>query len=301
MENKIFDCIVIGGGPAGMTASIYLSKANKKVLVIEKYMEGGQMLELENIENYPSFENIDGMTLSNKMFNQSKNCGVDYVYLEVTDVDFENDLKLVYCKDKVFKGKSVIISTGISSKKLGLDKEKELFGRGVSYCAICDGNFFRNKICAVASNNMTGFKDAVYLSNLCQKVYLIDSKVSVLPNNCPENIELKNTQIKKILGQDFVEGIELDNGNKIEINGVFVNIGKSPASLIFEGKLELDDRGYIITDDRLETSKNGVFACGDVRKNNLKQIVTACSEGALAGVSALKICVNYDIKNKNMH
>lgn len=284
-----------------MTAGIYLRKANKKVLVIEKYMAGGQMLELESIENYPSFEKIDGMSLSNKMFNQSKNCGVEYVYNEVTAVDFENDLKLVYCKDKVFKGKSVIISTGISSKKLGLNREKELFGKGISYCAICDGNFFRNKICAVASNNLTGLKDAIYLSNLCQKVYLIDSKVDVLPSNCPENIELKKYQIKEILGEECLEKLILNTDEELVVNGLFINIGKSPTSSIFEGKIELDDRGYIITNDSMETTKNGIFACGDVRKNNLKQIVTACSEGALAGVSALKVCVKYDLKNKNMH
>ena len=298
MEQKIYDLIIVGGGPCGLSASLYAGRSNMKTLLIEEFACGGQILNTYEIKNYPGFENISGPELAQKMENQAKNLGVEIIYGRVIDFDLDNEIKAVKTKNNQYFAKAIILSLGASPRKLGLENEKELTGRGVSYCAICDGGFFKNKTVAVVGGGNSAMEDAPYLTNLASKTYLINRTakyraMAQLVDNV-KNLEsqgkievLENTIVTKLVGKNKLETISVD--------GLFIEIGRVPNTEMLKGKLELDDYGYIVTDQNLMTSKSGVFAGGDVIKKSLRQIITAGSDGAICATNALNYCSHKDL------
>lgn len=284
MKKEVFDILIIGGGVAGITASIYAKRRNKKVAIIEPFLLGGQLAQIEKIENFPSYEVISGFELMQNFQKQVQNFGIKVISDEIVGVKF-SELKELVGKKQTYYAKSVIIATGLSSNKLGKN-EDEFLGRGVSYCVTCDANFYKNQVVAVASRKGSGILGALELSDICEKVYLLDSEdINKYAENCPKkNIEVcSNVHIEKLVGENKLEKIELENADFLAVSALFIELGKKPQTEIFKDILELDSQGYILTNDRMETSVKGVFACGDIRSNSLKQLVVACGEGAIAG------------------
>lgn len=289
----MYDIIIIGGGPAGLTAAIYARRANKKVLVIEKAYIGGQVATLGNLYNYPAFIEIDGFTLSQKMHDQAKSLGTEFVMQEVVNCELDGEIKTVKTYKQTYQSKAVIIATGAYSKPLELDNEKSYLGRGLSYCATCDGNFFKNKKVAICSSGKSGINDIIYLANLVSELNVVFTQeapqLDISKFLAKVNI-FDNSKITQIDGEPTLNKITIKNKQNgqeqdINIDGLFVNIGKKPYTDIFVG-LELDDKGYIVTDAYMRTNIKNVYAIGDVRNTPLKQIVTACGDGAVA-VSAI--------------
>lgn len=284
MKKEVFDILIIGGGVAGITASIYAKRRNKKVAIIEPFLLGGQLAQIEKIENFPSYEVISGFELMQNFQKQVQNFGIKVISDEILGVKF-SELKELVGKKQTYYAKSVIIATGLSSNKLGKN-EDEFLGRGVSYCVTCDANFYKNQVVAVASRKGSGILGALELSDICEKVYLLDSEdINKYAENCPKkNIEVcSNVHIEKLVGENKLEKIELENADFLAVSALFIELGKKPQTEMFKDILELDSQGYILTNDRMETSVKGVFACGDIRSNSLKQLVVACGEGAIAG------------------
>ena len=284
MKKEVFDILIIGGGVAGITASIYAKRRNKKVAIIEPFLLGGQLAQIEKIENFPTYPLISGFELMQNFQKQVQNLGIKVISDEITDVKFTK-LKELVGKKQTYYAKSVIIATGLSSNKLGKN-EDEFLGRGVSYCVTCDANFYKNQVVAVASRKGSGILGALELSDICEKVYLLDSEdINKYAENCPKkNIEVcSNVHIEKLVGENKLEKIELENADFLAVSALFIELGKKPQTEMFKDILELDNQGYILTNDRMETSVKGVFACGDIRSNSLKQLVVACGEGAIAG------------------
>lgn len=284
MKKEVFDILIIGGGVAGITASIYAKRRNKKVAIIEPFLLGGQLAQIEKIENFPSYEVISGFELMQNFQKQVQNFGIKVISDEIVGVKF-SELKELVGKKQTYYAKSVIIATGLSSNKLGKN-EDEFLGRGVSYCVTCDANFYKNQVVAVASRKGSGILGALELSDICEKVYLLDSEdINKYAENCPKkNIEVcSNVHIEKLVGENKLEKIELENADFLAVSALFIELGKKPQIEMFKDILELDSQGYILTNDRMETSVKGVFACGDIRSNSLKQLVVACGEGAIAG------------------
>lgn len=292
-----YDVIICGGGPAGLTAAIYTSRALLKTLIIEKAGIGGQAALPLEIENYPGFINIDGFTLCNDMLKSAVNFGAEIKYEEIIKFDLEK--KKIFTNKKTYTASAIILCTGAANKTLGLKNEKELIGRGVSYCATCDGGFFKGKTVAVIGGGNTAFEDIIYLSKICKKVYLIHrqekfraAKILIEKAKTIENIEfILSCKILEIIAEETVEKIVIDKcdslGNsKIDISAVFIAIGRKPQTELIDVKL--NEYGYILTDEHMKTSLSGVFAAGDVRDTPLRQIVTACSDGAIAAESAIK-------------
>lgn len=285
---KIYDVLIIGGGVAGMSCAVYAKRAGKSVAIIEKMSLGGQVLSLEKIENFPSQTLIDGISLAQMFSKQIKFLDVEILRDEIISVNFSAQTKVLTGKKDDYRAKNVVIATGIKSRQLGLDEEK-LLGQGVSYCATCDGNFFKNKEVCVASQKGSGVLDALYLCSIASSVTLLDSQDMSIFANANKNEKLKvvsNCNITEILrNENGLKILAQVNGDKKEFSfsALFVELGKIPATSIFEGVLKLDEKGYIVTDEKMQTSVSGVFAIGDVRNGTLKQIVTACADGAIAG------------------
>lgn len=292
----MYDVLILGAGPAGLTASIYVARGGLKVAIIDKMSFGGQLALTSEIENYPGFSSISGFELAYKMQQQAEGLGVEFLYEEIESVDLEN--KIVKTTQNEYKSKAIIIALGASPRLLGNPREQELTGSGISYCATCDGNFFRNKNVAVIGGGNTAIEDAMYLSNLCNKVYLVHrregfraTKFELDKLHSKENIELVlNSVVEEILGKFQVEGVVVkdkeNNLRTLDVNGVFVAIGRNPNTSLFSG-VELDN-GYIVTDSECRTSIKGIYACGDIIKKSLRQVITACSDGAIAGETAVK-------------
>ena len=292
----IYDMIIIGGGPAGFTAALYGARAGLDVLVIEKMSIGGQMALTGEIENYPGFiDGIDGITLGANMQASAEKFGAKTEYAEVTSLNLNADPKEIVTDGKSYFSKTVVIATGADPRPLGLEKEKELIGRGVHYCAHCDGRFYKDKTVAVIGGGNSAVSDALYLSRLAKKVYLIHrrdtlraTKIYHEPLRKAENVEfIKNSVLADITADKRVTEITLQNTldgtqDTLECNGVFVSIGRTPTTKLVEGILPLDENGYIIADETTKTSIDGVFAVGDVRTKALRQIVTATADGAVA-------------------
>lgn len=300
METR-FDVIIIGGGPAGYTAALYCSRAALRSLVIEAYAPGGQMGITDVIENYPGFpEGVSGYELASEMHKQSERFGSVTVFQQVQGVDFGSQPKKIITQDgTVYEAGAVIVATGASPKELGAEGEKEFRGHGVSYCATCDGAFYRGKTVAVVGGGDTAAADAVLLSKICSKVYLVHrrdrlraSKAYLRPLNDAKNVEFVwNSAVQTILGEEKVTGVRIKDRNNGELytlpcDGVFVAVGRNPNTDLFRGKLELDENGYLNADERTGTNVPGVFAAGDVRTKPLRQIVTAVSDGAVAAYMA---------------
>lgn len=301
----MYDIIIVGGGPAGLTAAIYALRARRSVLLVEKMVIGGQVTQTDNIENYPGFESISGPELSMKMYEQAEKLGLKTVYSDVKSMSLEGDVKKVETFDGAFESKAVILAMGAVARSLDIDSEREFRGKGVSYCATCDGNFYKNKVVAVVGGGNSSVGEALYLSNLASKVYLIHrreefraekvvmQKVNEIAETTGKIEIITNTVVKDIEGNGKVESIILTNlaektEKEIPVDGVFVAIGRKPDTALLEGVVELDPSGYIITNEEMYTNVAGVFAAGDVRKKGLKQIVTACSDGAIAATEAVE-------------
>ena len=298
----MYDCIIIGGGPCGLTAALYLRRANKSVLVLEKYMPGGQMAQTTEIENYPGEIKIDGFDLTQKMVNQCNNLGVEFKYEEVVACELLGEVKNVKTHHGEYQARTIIICTGAYARPLNVENEKKYIGKGLSYCATCDGNFFKNKTVVVVGGGNTGLEDCLYLSGVANKVYLVHrrdrfrgdeitvDKIKQLEKDGKVELVL-NCVIDSIQGTQALESVCVKNLvtgeiNSIKTDGLFVAIGRKPDTGFLQG-IEVDSSGYITTDEKMCTNIQGVFAGGDVRNTPFRQIVTACSDGAIASVSVL--------------
>ena len=290
----IFDSIIIGGGPAGYTAALYAARAGLDTVLIEKTSIGGQMTLTGDIENYPGFdEGIDGISLGMKMQSGAERFGAKTVYDEVLSVDFSSEIKKVVTFGGEYFAKTVIIAVGANPRELGLENEANFVGRGIHYCAHCDGRFYKDKTVAVVGGGNSAAADALYLSRLVKKVYLVHrrdtlraTKIYHKPLFEAENIEfLWNSQVTELIGEKKLSSVKI-NDEVLELDGVFVSIGRRPATDFLKDILPLDDNGYIIAGEDTKTSIPGVFVAGDVRTKKLRQVVTAVSDGAVAASEA---------------
>ena len=293
---KKYDVIVIGGGPAGYTAALYTARAGLSNLVIEKLYAGGQMTQTHQIDNYPGFhEGIDGFTLGMNMQLGAQRFGTEVVNAEVLAVQLNGTEKQIETNEGLYLAKAVVIATGAGHKHLGVENESALVGKGVAYCASCDGMFYRGKTVAVVGGGNSAAADAMVLSRIAKKVYLIHrrdrlraTKVYHAPLEKAENIEFVwNSAVEELLSEDVLTGVKVRNlrtGEEkvLELNGLFVSVGRSPVTELFNGQLELDENGYIVADESTRTSLPGVYAVGDVRTKAVRQIVTAAADGAVA-------------------
>lgn len=296
--DKIYDILVIGGGPAGITSAIYARRAGLDVAIIEKFVVGGQIALIGEIENYPAFPKVQGDELSRAFFNHAKSLDIPFIYDEIIDYNLDDDIKIVKGKKQSYQAYAVILAMGSHSKELNIEGEKQLIGRGVSYCALCDGNFFKNQDVAVVGSGDSAISDALYLSNICRKVYVLTRDKLKLNNYSEQDINerenivlLKGANSTKIEGEDKVRALDYEQDEQshtLSVSAIFVAIGRKPDTEKLKDKIELTEKGFIITNDRLQTSVAGVFACGDVRNNTIKQIATAVGEGAIAGNEASK-------------
>lgn len=300
----MYDVVIIGAGPAGLTAAIYIRRAAKKVLVLEAKVYGGQIVNTLDIENYPAEEHISGYDFATKLYNQAKNLGAEIVFEKVISIEANGKQKKVITTDNVYEAGSVIIATGSENKKLGLPNEDQLIGKGISYCATCDGAFYKNKKVAVVGGGNTALEDALYLADVAEKVYLIhrrsefrgeDSTVSRLKGK--ENIQfVLNSNVTKLNAGNKLESIEVASTDgkvrTIEIDGLFVAIGRIPESKAFANLIKLDDAGYIEADEKCHTNVDGIFVAGDSRTKDVRQLVTAVSDGAIAATEAVKYIGN---------
>lgn len=291
----MFDIIIIGCGVAGMTASIYAKRANKSVLILEKNNYGGKIVNTMDIENYPIESHISGYDLATKLYNQIIDLGVEVKYEEVISIT-NNDIKEVETKENKYKCKSIIIATGTTNRKLNIENEDKFIGKGISYCATCDGAFYKDKnVCVVGGGN-TALEDALYLSNISNKVYLIHRRdtfrgdqilVDKVKNT--SNIEIiYNSNITKLNGNDHLESIIINDKDEINLDGLFIAIGQIPNNSIFKDIINLDEEGYIISDELCHTNVEGIYVAGDNKKKELRQLVTATSDGAIASYEAIK-------------
>ncbi len=292
---RTYDVIIIGGGPAGYTAALYTARAGLRTVVLEKLFAGGQMTQTTQIDNYPGFpQGIDGIALGMQMQEGAQRFGVETVSTEVTAVDLGGHTKTVNTPEGSYEAPVVIIATGADHKHLNIPREEELTGRGVAYCAACDGMFYRDKTVAVVGGGNSAAADAAVLARVAKKVYLIHrrgslraSRVYHKPLEETDNLEfLWNSQVTELLGADTLSGVTLTDSSGVqrvlELDGLFISIGRSPATSLFQGQLALDEAGYIVADETTRTNLPGVFAVGDVRTKAVRQIVTATADGAAA-------------------
>ena len=294
MRQDMYDVAVIGGGPGGYPATLYGARSGVSVLVLEKLSPGGQMATTSMVDNYPGFEEgIDGFELGEKMQRGAERFGAETAFVNVTAVDLKNEIKVIDTSKGQVKARAVVLATGASPREIGLPEEASLRGRGVAYCATCDGMMYRNKTVVVVGGGNSAAADALYLSKICKKVYLVHRRDTLRASNVyleplkNSSVEfIWNSQVKQILHDKKVTGVVVENleGQLTEIpcDGVFAAIGRVPDTELFKGQTELDGQGYIQADESTRTNLPGVFAVGDVRTKPLRQIVTAASDGAVA-------------------
>lgn len=293
---KKYNTIIIGGGPAGYTAALYTARAGLSVIVLEMLSPGGQMATTTEIDNYPGFdETVDGFELAQKMKAGAERFGAESEFAEVTEINLKSDIKTVRTTTGDYEADTVILATGAAPRELGVEGESDLRGRGISYCATCDGMMYRNKTVIVVGGGNSAAEDALYLSKLCGKVYMVHRRdklrASVSYQRQLEkaaNVEfIWNSEVTAFLHDKVIKGAEITNritGEKTEIecNGIFVAVGRIPNTNLIKGQIELDNEGYIVSGEDTKTNLPGVFAAGDVRQKPLRQIVTAASDGAVA-------------------
>lgn len=300
----MYDTIIIGAGPAGLTSAIYLRRASKKVLVLEAKTYGGQIINTLDIENYPAISNISGFDFATNLYNQVKELGTEIIFEKVVNINDKDNIKEVITTNNTYKSKTIIIATGSENRKLGLTNEDELVGKGISYCATCDGAFYKNKNVAVVGGGNTALEDALYLSNIASKVYLIhrrdefradESTVNLLKQK--DNVEfIYNSNVTKLNANEKLESIEVTDkdGNikTIEVSGLFIAVGRIPENQNFANLINLDSNGYVIASEDCLTNVDGIFVAGDNRVKEVRQLVTAVSDGAVAATSAIKYINN---------
>lgn len=297
MDGKhVYDMIVVGGGPGGYTAALYAARSGLDTLVLEKLSAGGQMALTEAIDNYPGFEEgIGGFTLAEKMQRQAERFGAKSEYAEVERVDLAASPKVLETSAGVFYGRTVVLATGAGPRELGLANEAALTGRGVAYCAACDGMRYRGRTVVVVGGGNSAAGDALALSRVAKKVILVHrrdslraTKVYHEPLMRAENMEFRwNSAVTELLGGDWLTGVRLRDlrtgeETQLDCDGVFISVGRKPATELVQGQLELDRGGYIVADETTKTSLPGVYAVGDVRTKPLRQVVTAVADGAMA-------------------
>lgn len=299
-EEKIYDVIIAGAGPAGMTAAVYTSRANLSTLMLERGVPGGQMANTEEVENYPGFDHILGPELSTKMFDHAKKFGAEYAYGDIKEIIDGKEYKTIIAGSKEYKARAVIITTGAEYKKLGIPGEKELGGRGVSYCAVCDGAFFKERELVVIGGGDSAVEEGVYLTRFASKVTIIHRRdklraQQILQQRAFDNDKIDfiwNHTVKEVNDKDGKVGsvtiVSTETGEEKEFkaDGVFVYIGMNPLSKPFASLGITNEEGYIVTNDQMETNVPGIFAAGDIREKTLRQIVTATGDGSIAAQAA---------------
>ncbi len=295
-----YEVAIVGGGPGGLTAGLYCARATRKTIIFEKYLVGGQIANTDLVEDYPGFESIDGRELAEKMSAHAKKFGVENVADEVTDIWNEGDFKmLATASGKLYLVKAVILSTGGSPNKLGVDGEERLYGKGVSYCAICDGAFFKGQVLAVVGGGDAALEEGGFLTKYASKVYLIHRRdefraAKIVQERAKANPKMEmilNSVVESVNGENRVESVTVKNVKSgeirdIPVGGVFPFIGFTPNSNVTREELKKDSGGYIVTDDHMQTSIPGIFACGDVRSQLVRQITNAVGDGTTAAVAA---------------
>ena len=295
-HDRVYDMVIVGGGPGGYTAALYAARAGLSVVVLEKLSAGGQMATSHQIDNYPGFpEGIDGFELGMRMQQQAERFGAETAYVQVMRLDLNAQPKVIETNEGAYYGKTVVLATGANPRKLGLPKEEELVGRGVAYCAACDGMFYKGKTVVVVGGGNSAAADALLLSRVAEKVIVVHRRDQLRATkvyheplmNAPNVSFLWNSRVKEILHGQKVTGILVEDVHtgevqQVDCQGVFVSIGRVPATELFAGQLELDSGGYILADETTQTNIPGVYAVGDVRAKQLRQIVTAVADGAVA-------------------
>lgn len=299
-DQKIYDVIVAGAGPAGMTAAVYTSRANMSTLMLERGVPGGQMANTEEIENYPGFTSILGPDLSNKMFEHARQFGAEYAYGEIKEIRDEEPYKRVITGEKEYLAKAVIVATGAEHRLLGVPGEKELSGRGVSYCAVCDGAFFRGKELVVVGGGDSAVEEAVFLTRFASKVTIVHRRdqfraQKILQKRALENEKINviwDTVVKEIRGEAgkvqsvLLENVKTGEQREFATDGIFIYVGMDPLSEAVRNLGITNEAGYILTDEKMQTKVKGIFAAGDVREKTLRQVVTATGDGSIAAQSA---------------
>lgn len=301
----MYDIIIVGAGTAGLSAAIYGVRAGKKVLVLEANVYGGQIINTPEIENYPGIKHISGYDFATNLYEQAKELGAEVQFEKVIGIKSGSDEKIVVTETKEYECKSIILATGAKNRPLGLEKENELIGAGISYCATCDGAFFRGKDVAVNGGGNTALEDAIFLSNYCNKVYIVHRRdgfrgeerlLNTLKKK--DNVEfILNANIVELVAKDRLTGIMVQdkitsNIKKVDISGLFIAIGQIPENQAFSEIIKLDQSGYIRGTEDCKTNEAGVFVAGDCRTKAIRQLATAASDGAIAGLTACEF-MNY--------
>lgn len=300
----MYDIIIVGAGPAGLTAAIYACRASKKVLVLEAKSYGGQIINTLDIQNYPVEPHISGFDFATKIYNQAKDLGAEVKFEKVINLVLNEKEKQVVTTKNTYQSKTIILATGADNRKLGLENEDELVGKGVSYCATCDGAFYKNKKVAVVGGGNTALEDSLYLADIAEDVYLIHRRDEFrgeekLINDLKtkSNVHfIYNSNVTKLIANEKLESIEITNktGEKsiIEVSGLFIAVGRIPENQNFASLINLDEKGYVIATEDCHTNMEGVFVAGDNRVKSLRQLVTATSDGAIAATEAIKYINN---------
>lgn len=308
MPSKLYDVIILGGGPAGYTAALYAARAGLSTLLLERHTIGGQMALTERVDNYPGVEiGTDGFTLGERMRCQAEQFGAETIFAEVASVKLDAQIKEIHTKSEAFSARSVILATGASPRRLGLAREQELTGYGVSYCAACDGMFYKGKTVAVVGGGNTAAADALLLSRICRQVIMIHrrdvlraTRIYQASLQQAENISFYwNSAVIELLGDKKLIGIRLQKTDGAEevisLDGLFIGIGRIPETALFREQITLDQQGYIAADESTQTNVSGVFVAGDVRTKSLRQIVTAAADGAVAAQQAEEYLENQKV------
>lgn len=300
--SHLYDCVIIGGGPAGLSAGIYASRSRMDTLLIERSKYGGQATTTDELENYPgSIENCTGTSLTQRMKDQAVNFGTKFVKDEIIDVDLSGQIKVIKGKSDKYESKTVIIATGANPRLSGFKNERELRGRGISYCATCDADFFTDLDVAVIGGGDSAITEAIYLTKFAEHVTVIHRRdelraVKSLQEKAFDNNKISfiwNSTVEEAIGDEILEELVIKNKltgkkSKLKVNGCFVFVGYTPISELFKDKVSMDERGYIITDADMGTNILGVFAAGDIRQKSLRQVITAAADGAIAATTAEK-------------
>ena len=285
----MYDCIVIGMGCAGMSAAIYAKEAGLKTLILEESAPGGLLNKIKKVNNYLGFKDINGSDLAFNMFEHVRSLNIEYKITKVLDIKSDGEFKIITTTKGEYKTKGIIVAVGRKPMRSGISNEKDYINKGISYCAVCDGALYKGKDVVVLGSDQTAFDEAVYLSNICNKVYFVSNKEVSFNLDKYSNIELiNNIKVKEFLGEDNISGIVLQNDSVINCSGVFIYYGYSSEVAFLNNLGIVNDKGYIDVDSNMKTSKDLVYACGDIINKELYQVSTAVSEGAIAAVSLNK-------------
>ena len=303
----MYDTIIIGAGPAGMTAALYAARSNLKVALIEGGLPGGQMNNTSDIENYPGYANISGPELAEKMFEPLENLGVEHLYGFVENVEDQGEFKKVVTDDQVYETRTVIVATGSKHRLLDVPGEEELNSRGVSYCAVCDGAFFRDQDLLVVGGGDSAVEEAIFLTRFAKSVTIVHRRDELRAQKVLQDRAFANEKInfiwdsvvKEIKGENRVESVAIENVKTGQVTeqafgGVFIYVGLDPVSVFVQELQIRDQAGWIVTDDHMKTSVAGIFAVGDVRQKDLRQVTTAVGDGAIAGQEAYKYITEHN-------